>query len=811
MQTLWQDLRYGARMLLKQPGFTAIAIVTLTLGIGANTAIFSLVSTTLLRPLPVERPEQLVSFNSASLSGEQYFPAFSIPNYRDLRDRNNVLEGLFAYRIAPVSLSNNGVNVRLWGYLATGNYFEVLGLKPALGRFFTPADDKAPGAHPVAVITYDCWQKRFAGDPQTVGKSVLINGRSFTVIGVAPPQFYGTEISFRVEIWFPLMMLAQIEPGSDYLNNRGVNNFFVQGRLKPGVTLAQAETELRNSAAQLAREYPDENKGKTITLSPPGLLGAFLRGPVTGFAGALMAVVGLVLLLACINLANLALARTTERRKEIAVRLVLGASRFSLVRQLLTESMLLSGLGGAIGFGLAHWLVDALMALKPPLDVPVSTELHIDGRVLLFTLGASVLTAVGFGLLPALLSTKVELVAALKDDGLLGGYRGSWLRNSLVVLQVSLSFILLICAGLVLHGLQRAQLLNPGFVAQQALELSYDLSLQGYAGPRSREFNRQLLQRVRALPGVQYAGITDSMPLGLITSSGPIYVEGQPVAPDAPVPSVMNASVSPDLIHALGTRLLQGRDFTEQDGERRVTIVNETLARRYWPDQSALGKRLGYGATGPWSEVIGVVQDGKYLSLGEEATPFAYNYLHLDSSQFLTLVVRTMGDPQSLLPALRHEFQQLDAALPVYDVKTLVEHMALPLFPARVAAILLGGFGLLALLLAAIGVYGVMSYVVAQRTHELGVRMALGAQPHDVMRLVLKQGGLLALIGMALGLSASLALTSLLKTLLFGVSTTDPLTFAVIVMLLTSIVLLACWLPARKAARVDPMVALRRE
>jgi predicted permease len=811
MNTFWQDLRYGARRLLKQPGFALIAVLTLALGIGANTAIFSLVSTALLRPLPVERAEQLVAFNSVSVTGEEHFPMFSIPNYRDLRDRNNVLAGLLAYRIVPVSLSKSGVNERLWGYLATGNYFDVLGVKPALGRFFTPADDQAPGAHPVAVITYDCWQKRFAADPQTVGKTVLINGRSFTVIGVAPPRFYGTEISFRAEVWFPLMMLAQIEPGSDYLNNRDASNFFVQGRLKPGVTLAQAESALRNIAAQLAREFPKENEDKTLTLSPPGLLGTFLRGPVMGFAGVLMAVVGLVLLLACTNLANLSLARATERRKEIAVRLALGASRRALVRQLLTESLLLAALGGALGLGLAYWLVNALLAFKPPLDVPLSTELHIDGRVLLFTLVISLLTGVVFGLLPALQATKLELVAALKDEPWLSRYRRSWLRNGLVVLQVSLSFILLICAGLVLRGLQRAQELDPGFVPQQALELSFDLSLQAYNGPRSREFNRQLLQRVRALPGVQYAGITDFMPLGLLRSSAPIYVEGQPAEHGAHEPAVLNAAVSPDLIPALGTRLLEGRDFTEQDAEQRVAIVNETFARRHWPGQSALGKRIGYSATGPWREIVGVVQDGKYYSLSEEATPFVYTYLSWESNQFLTLIVRTTVEPPGLLPGVRREFQQLDAALPVYDVKTLVEHMALPLFPARVAATLLGSFGLLALLLATIGVYGVMSYVVAQRTHELGVRMVLGAQPRDVLKLVLKQGLALTLIGVALGLSASFAVTGLMEALLFGVSATDPLTFAVIVLLLTAVALVACWLPARRATRVDPLVALRCE
>jgi len=357
MQTLWQDLRYGARMLLKKPGFTLIAIITLALGIGANTAIFSFVNMALLRPLPVERPDQLVSLNNVALN----LPVISYPNYRDFRDRNNVFSGMMIYRYTPLGLSVNGVNERVWGYLATGNYFELLGVKPALGRFFTPDDDRAPGAHPIAVITYDCWQKRFAGDPQIVGRTVIVNGRNFTIIGVAPQGFYGTEIIYRPEIWFPSMMQAQIENWSS-LETRGQSTFFAQGRLKPGVTMSQAEAELKTISAQLAREFPNENEGMTVTLSPAGLLGARMRGPIIGFAGVLMAVVGLVLLLACANLANLLLARATERRKEIAVRLAIGAGRWRLVRQLLTESALLSTLGGALGLLLAYWLVDAIIA-----------------------------------------------------------------------------------------------------------------------------------------------------------------------------------------------------------------------------------------------------------------------------------------------------------------------------------------------------------------------------------------------------------------------------------------------------------------
>jgi len=809
MQTLWQDLRYGARMLLKKPGFTLIAIITLALGIGANTAIFSLVNTVVVRPLPVERPEQLVSLNNVALK----LPVISYPNYRDFRDRNNSFSGMLAYRYTPLGLSHNGVNERVWGYLATGAYFEVLGVKPALGRFFTPDDDRAPGAHPVAVITYDCWQKRFAGDPQVISKTVIINGRNFTIIGVAPQGFYGSEIAYRPEIWFPAMMQEQIE-GWSALETRGNSNFFAQGRLKPGVTMSQAEAELKAIAAQLAREFPNENEGMTVTLSPAGLLGAWIRGSIIGFAGVLMAVVGLVLLLACTNLANLLLARGAERRKEIAVRLAIGASRRRLVRQLLTESTLVSTLGGGLGLLLTYWLVEAMIALKPPIDIALLTELYIDRRVLLFTLVVSVLTGVIFGLLPALQSTKPDLASALKDETSLGGYRRSWLRNGLVVSQVSLSLLILICAGLTLRGLQRAQSLDPGFTPTQALEISFDLSLQGYDGPRSQEFKRRLLERVRALPGVQYAGLSKFVPLNLSVSSDPIYVEGQPEQRGANVPMAMASKSSPGFLSALGTRLIQGRDFTEQDGESKqdVALVNETFARRFWAGQSALGKRFSYaGSAGPWIEVVGVIQDGKYFSLNEEATPLVYTNIRAWIGGSLTMVARTTSEPQIAIAAIRREFRQLDATLPLYNVRTMVEHMALPLFPARVAATLLGGFGLLALALAAIGIFGVMAYAVTQRTREIGIRMALGAQAGGIFKLVVGQGLKLTAPGLGIGLACAFAGTRLMSGLLYGVSALDVVTFAGVSLLLALVALLACYIPARRAMKVDPMVALRRE
>jgi predicted permease len=817
IEDLARDVRYGLRTLRKSPDFTAAAALSLALGIGANTAIFSLVNTVLLRPLPVENPERIVSLNNASEKGDDVSPTFSYLNYRDLRDRNNALDGLIAYRMAPISLSHDGISERAWGYLATGNYFDVLGVKPALGRLLTPEDDKAQGAHPVTVISYDCWQKRFAGDPHIVGRSVLVNARGFTVIGVAPRGFYGAEIGYAAEMWFPIMMLDEIIKWGSNLWDRGGRSYMAQGRLKSGVNMAQAEASIKATMAQLAREYPNENGGRTILLSPPGLFGAYLRGPVLSFVSILMAAAGFVLLLACLNLANLLLARSTQRRKEIAIRLAIGAGRMRIVRQLLTESLLLAFVGGAVGLPLAYWLAKAVVAFRPRIDFPIPSALPIDHRVLIFTLVVSLLTGVIFGLLPALKSTKPDLAPTLKDEVSAGSSRRSLLRSGLVVPQVALSLLLLICAGLVARGLQRAESLNPGFNPQNAILMSFDLGLQGYDGARSKIFKQRLLEQVRALPGVQSAGLADYIPFDLMTRDSYIHAEGQPLERDANPPSALRGSASPGFLQGLGARLLQGRDFTAADNEtkRSVAVVNETFARRIWKDATAVGKRFSFfGPEGPWIEVIGVIQDGKYSSLGEEGRLFVYTNLEDDKGGnrlSLNLVVRTESEPRSVIAAIRHEFGRLDRNLPVFNVKTMAQHMNWPLFPARVAAALLGGFGLLALLISAIGLFGVMSYAVSQRTHEIGIRLALGAQPRNILRLITGHGLKLTLIGLTSGLVGALALTRVMSPLLYGVSAVDPLTFSLISILLLCAALLACWLPARRAMRVDPVIALRRE
>ncbi|MFL6333869.1 MAG: ABC transporter permease [Pyrinomonadaceae bacterium] len=816
--TLLQDLRFSVRRLLKSPGFTLVAVASLALGIGANTAIFSLVNTVLLRPLPVQKPERLVSV--AVVGKDDSMLAFSYPTYKDYRERSgDALSGLFAERLAPMSLSRGGNNERVWGYLVTGNYFEVLGVAAARGRTFTPDEDRAALSAPVAVLSHACWQRRFGADPEVVGRDVLLNGRPFRVVGVMPEGFAGTEIIYTPEVWVPMTMQAWIEPGNEWLERRGTQNIFAVGRLKDGVTAGQAQASLNLLAEQVGREYPDTNEGQKIVLVPPGFIVPQLRGAAVGFAAVLMGTVGLVLLIACTNLASLLLARASGRRKEIALCVALGASRWRLVRQLLTESLLLAVAGGAAGLLLAVWILGLVAAYRPPMDVPIWIEAAVDWRVMLFTLCASLLTTLLFGLAPALQATRTDLVPALKDMGGQAGRSRSRLRSALVVAQVTLSLVLLVAAGLTLRALARLQTTSPGFEVGNGLVASFDLGLQGYDEARGREFQRRLVERVRGLPGVRAASLTDLFPLSLNYSSSDVYIEGRPGARGANVPLAMVASVEHGYFDAMSIPVVAGRPLGERDDEKapRVVVVNETFARRFFPGadpaREALGKRMSFrGDEGPWNEIVGVAKDGKYWTIGEAPQMFVYASMAQSYGSTVTLVVRTTGgDPRALISALNAEVRAIDPTLPLYDVKTVEEHMGVSLFPARVAAALLGSFGLLALLLAGMGVYGVVSYAAAQRTREIGIRMALGARRGDVLRLVAGRGMLLVGLGVGLGLAFAFALTRFMEGLLYGVSATDPFTFAFVVAVLLGVALLACLVPARRATKVDPMVALRYE
>ncbi len=811
MEKLLQDFRFGFRQLLKKPGFAALAIISMALGIGANTSIFSLVDTVLLRPLAVKDGSQLVELYGTMHNGAEW-SLQSYPNYKDYRERNGVFSDIFVYRVVVSSLTHDKSSQRVWGYLVSGNYFDVLGVKPALGRGFLPEEDMTPDSHPVAVLGYGCWQRRFGSDPAIVGKTVEFNSHPFTVIGVAPKGFIGTEVAYDPEMFIPMMMAKTIEPGSHYLEKRDSNNLFTVGRLKPGVSFTQAKASLETLTAQLAQDYP-ENVGRGVRLAKPGLFIPDIANSVFAFTGVLAAVGALVLLLACVNLASLLLARARERRREIAVRLAIGASRPRLVRQLLTESILISLTGGAAGVLLAAFINSAVRSIQLPSDVALLFDLRTDWRVLTFTLVLSIATGILFSLIPALQSSKPQLVPALKDESSMAGFRRSRLRNGLVVAQVTLSLVLLISAGLIVRSLQAAQKMRPGFNPENAVAISFDVSLQGYDEERGRAFQKQVLEHAQALPQVEGAALTDYLPLGLNYNDSTIYIEGTEFTGASNLPIAIPLEGSPGYFDVMGIPL-RGRDFREDEKtkEQRVAIVNETFAKKFFHGEDPIGRRFNWhGPTDPFFEIVGVVPEGKYNSLGEDPKPALYTPLYRDYSGSVTLVARTHGDPHQVLQALRAEVQKLDPSISVYAAKTLKEHMGTSLFPARMAAIALGSFGVLALILAAVGIYGVMSHVVAGRTREIGLRMALGAQLSDVQKLILKQGMLLAAIGSVIGLLIAFGGARMMKSLLYGVSASDPVTFALVGLLLLGIALLACWIPARRASRVEPMIALRAE
>ena len=817
MQTLMQDLRYGARMLAKKPGFTLIAVVTLALGIGANTAIFTLLNAALFRPFPIVEPERVVALSGTTKGGSMR--PFSYPTYRDFRDRNQVLDGLIVNFFAPrLSLSLPDRNQHVSGYLVSGNYFDVLGVKAALGRTFAPEEDRTKLSHPVVIISHGCWQQRFGGDPNIIGREVIVNNHNFKIIGVAPANFHGLTLLYDPELWLPMMMQAWVTPGDDWLESRGNSPLFAFGRLKPGVSMQQAQASLALLGEQLEKEHPDTDSNRILELSVPGFFLPQFRTAGIGMAGVLLAAVALVLLIACVNLASLLLARATERRKEIALRMSLGATRGRVLRQLLTESTLLALGGGLLGVLLATWLLDFVLAYKLPIDLPMTMQAQLDGRVLLFTLAVSLVTGVLFGLAPAWQATSLELTTTLKETSTQAGYQRSRLRNGLIVAQIALSLLLLIAAGLMVRALQHVTALDLGFQPEGRLMMSFDLSLQGYDEGKRAEFEKTLLERVNALPGVRSASYTNFAPLMLMDyRSTSIYVEGQPPARGANRPEALYAVIATRYFETLGTPLVAGREFTEADstGSADVTVVNETFVRHYFPGltpAAAVGQRYSNSDKDTrFRRIIGVARDGKYWTVGEAPQPFVWTPLGQNPRSRLSLMVNATGDAQALLNPVRSAIQAMDAKLPVSDVRTLNEHLGGAFAPARVAALALGSFGLLALLLAAIGIYGVTAYSVAQRTRELGIRMALGADARAIVRLIVRQGMWLTFIGLALGLVGATLLTRLMAGLLYGVSATDPLTFGLIAALLLAVAALACWIPARRATKVDPMIALRCE
>ncbi len=814
MENLLKDLRYAFRSLIKRPGFSIVAILTLALGIGINTTVFSLANSVYLRQLPVASPQNLVWIFSDRDSPSSY------PEYLEYQQQTELFDGVLAYEWIGLNLGSDGQSERVEGTLVSGNYFDVLGVRAELGRTFLPDEDKTPGAYPVAVISHNLWERRFNSDATVVGKSMVLNGVQFTIVGVAPHDFVGAEEAFPRQVWIPLMMLASVRPGpASTLNNRNMRNLDVMARLKQGVTLRQAQAGMNVVASRLAQNYPESNRDFQIALYAAGNGRPIFRGMLKPVTQILLGVVGLVLLLTCANVANLLLARAARRRKEVAIRLTLGATRTRLIRQLLTESILLAVAGGLAGLILNFWLVNLLTALKPAVPLPVNVEFHTDWRVLTFTLLLSILAGIIFGLVPALQASKHDLVPALKDHSQqLGDRRRMFsLRNALVIGQVSLSIVVLIGAGLFLRSLNHARAINPGFDAEHILTLSFNTGAQKYDTTKAEQFYQQLSNRVQALPGVQSVSIAQSAPLSYFYSpafSAPVFVEGHEPPQGENPPLVGKNTVGPNYFRTLGVPLLSGREFTDRDreGAPRVAIVNETLVRDLFPNTNPIGQRLHVLLREPSSwEIVGVVKDSKYRSLGEDSTAYIFLPYLQNPQPAMALHVQTSRNPKELAAAVRREVQALDPNLPAFNVMSLADNIEISLFPARFGAMLLGVFGFLALLIASIGIYGVMSYGVSERTHEMGIRMALGARASDVLRLVISQGMWLALIGVGIGAGLAWGVTRLVKSYLYDVSVTDPLTFIAIALLLIGVALLACYVPARRATRVDPLEALRYE
>ncbi|HKS40996.1 MAG TPA: ABC transporter permease [Blastocatellia bacterium] len=818
METLLKDIRYGFRMLLRSPGFTAVAVISLALGIGANTAIFSIISSFLLAPLPVEEPNQLVSIFTTDTKNPGPLPV-SHYNFLDYRDKTDVFTGVTAFNFAAVNLSKGaGENRQVFAQVVSGNYFDVLGVKPVQGRTFIPDEDKTPSTHPVVVLSYGSWQRDFGGDPNLVGSTVSLNRRDFTVIGVAPKDFEGTNLGGGPDMWIPMMMHNEVQAdlAMFYDARRGLA-FNLIGRLKPGVTIEQAQAAMSALASQLEQEYPKDNEGRNVKLMP--LLEARLdpggEGDLIRTSSMIQGAVFIILLIACANITNLLLVRATKRRREIAIRLAIGASRGRLIRQLMTESLVLSLVGGTVGFFAALWTKNLISSFVPFGGGPNAEAVGLDTRVLIFTLAATVLSGLLFGLVPALQASKPDLVPTLKGDITQRGDNrgfGVNLRKGLVVLQVSLSLLSLIMAGLFVRTLQNAKEVNPGFITDKVVVFGFNLGREGYTPDQGKQFHRQALEQVMSVPGVESATIARDRPFaGGFQRS--VFIEGQEPPPGGRGVLVQVNNISPKFFETLGIPLLRGRDFAETDNEKapKVVIINEAMATRFWPDQDVIGKRFKFFGDQDYREIVAVSRDSKINSLTEQRRPFVYTPMLQEYSPQMTLEIRTSSDPTGMIAAIRSKIQELDPSLSVLNVQTLSERVEGSLQGERSQATLIGTAGLLALLLASVGLYGVMAYTVAQRTREIGIRMALGASRKNVMGLVLKQGVTLVSAGVVIGLGLAFGITRLFASMLFGVTAVDPLTFAGTSLLLIVVSLVASYIPARKATKVDPMIALRYE
>ena len=812
METFWRNLQYSLRTLRKRPGFTLTVVITLALGIGANATIFTWIKAVLLEPLPgIEQPERLVEVWGATRNNSAL--SLSYLDYLDYRDRNVVFSGLAAHQVQPLNLGRGGKPERVWGAVVSGNYFNVLGVKALIGRTFLPEEDRTPNSHPVAVIGYGLWQRDFGADPKVIGRTITLNEHDFTIIGVTPKEFGSPFAGIALDAWTPVMMKDYVALPHFSLTDRGSRWLMVMGRLKPGVTVVQAQANIAAIARQLERTYRQTNDqmGAAVYLLSQSPFS--LKRSMQSALAVLMAAVAIVLLIACANIANLLLARAASRRKEVAVRLALGSTRWRMLGQMLTESFVLASCGAAVGLTLAFWTARSLPAFLPPYGIQVSFDTRPDVVVLAFTLGLTVITTVLFGLAPALQASKPDLVAALKDNAAaLGqGQRKFPLQHALVISQMALSTVALISAGLFVRSLREAYEADPGFDPHRVLLASFDPFLSGHDDNHGREFYRRLIERVRTLPGVQSVTLARRLPLTLSgIAFANVVIDGYTPAKDEDM-HLNYETVGPDYFRTMRIPLVQGRDFDERDNEdaRGVVIINETMARHYWTGGDALGRRIKLDKS--WLQIVGIAKDVKNRTLNEALQPFLYVPFLQDYRSNMILVARTVIEPKTMFHAVRAETAALDPKIPMFDAKTFEQHIGLSLFLQRMAATILSIFGLLALSLAAVGVYGVMAYAVSQRTRELGIRISIGASRSDVLKLILGQGLTLSVVGLIGGLVTALVVTRFSAHLLYGVSSADPVTFTVIALLLLGVAVVSGYFPARRATRIDPVVALRME
>jgi predicted permease len=807
METLWQDFRYGARMLRKNPGFSLVAVITLALGIAANTTIFSWINATLLNPIPgVSRPSEMAAIEIGR--GD----SFSYPDFRDLKDRGKSFAGLTAFAFAPASLTENAKPERIWATMVTANYFDVLGVKPALGRGFLPGEDNSSDGAPVAVISDRLWHRRFAADPAIIGQTIHVNTHPFTIVGVTPPVFQGSTSGLRFDLWVPVTAAQHLaEGGKELLDTRSDSWLNVLGRLSPGRSRAEAQSESTLLLQQIAEQFPDSHRGvNQVTLYPLWRAPNGANGFFSTLLPILMGVAGVVLLLACSNVANFLLLRGLSRQKEMCIRLSLGAGRFRLVRQLLVENIVLSLAAGAIALPMTVWTSRSFMDFAPSTNFPIWISVAVDRRVLIATLIVTFASGILFGMLPALRASGMNPASVLKDESgaLAGGRRKARLSSGLAVAQVALSLILLVSAGLFVRSFHATQHFDPGFNAQNVVLQSYDLFPNGYNHADGVTFHRQVLENVAVVPGVLSAGLADWVPLGFVSNSDSFIPEGYVPRPHEAVGAGV-AHVSPGYLATVGIPLLAGRDFSPRDfaDSQPVAVINEALAARYWPKQDPIGKRMRI--EGKWAVVIGEARTTHYYDLNEPPRSFVYLPLYQFYSSNVILHVRTAADPLASTSAIAQAVHKLNPDLPLFDVALMTSRIGVSSFVQRMAGTFVGAFGIIALVLAAVGIYAVIAYSTKQRTHEVGIRMALGAQRKDVLRLILGQGAKITILGVVIGLAATLALARLMASLLYGVSATDLVTYAGVAILLTGVALVASYIPALRATRVDPVLALR--